>query len=291
MLNYLWLSFVLISFASACVRSFVFGDIALWNEMTAALFAAAKLSFEIALGLVGLMCFWLGIMEVGKEAGIIRQLSRLLAPLFSRLMPEVPKNHPAFGSITMNMAANVLGLDNAATPMGLKAMQDLQSVNKSKSIASNAQILFLVLNSSSVTLLPITIFMYRMQAGAANATDVFIPILLATTVSTLVGLFSVAWVQKINLLDKVVLAYFAAFAGLLSLLCLTIFSAPQEKQALYSSAAGNFILLAIIAGFLGWAAYKKVAVYDAFILGAKQGFTTTIQIVVTYIIRTIGCKS
>ncbi len=279
MLNLLWLSFILIAFASACLRSLFLGDMALWNDMAAAIFTASKLSFELALGLVGIMCFWLGIMEIGKDAGLIRKLAHFLTPLFSRLMPDVPKNHPAMGSITLNIAANVLGLDNAATPAGLKAMQDLQTLNKSSTTASDAQIFFLVLNSASVTLLPVTIFMYRAQAGAVNPTDVFIPILLATTVSTLVGLGAVAWVQKLKIWDKVVLAYLAGFVALLTTLCMLIFSAPTEKQTLYSAASGNFILLSVIAGFLAYGAYKKVPVYESFITGAKQGFSTALTIV------------
>jgi spore maturation protein SpmA len=279
MLNVIWLAFVTISFLSACYTWLIGGDFGIWNAMMVALFDAARSSLEIALGLVGIMAFWLGILEIGQQAGLVRLLARILSPLFSRLMPEVPKNHPALSSITLNMAANVFGLDNAATPMGIKAMRELQSLNQSRDTASNAQILFLVINSSSVTLLPVTIFMYRAQSGAANPTDVFLPILIATTASTLVGLLTVAWFQRLPVFSKVVMAYLLGLSALAAGLAFGILMLPKDDQALYSSASANLLLFMVIMGFVLWAAIKRVPVYEAFIKGAKQGFETAIHIV------------
>jgi spore maturation protein SpmA len=239
----------------------------------------AALSVKIAIGLIGVLALWLGFFKVAERAGMVNMLSRMLEPLFLKLMPEVPRNHPSHGSITMNIAANILGLDNAATPMGLKAMQDLQSLNPDKDSASNAQILFLVLNTSSLTLLPVTIFMYRAQQGAADATAVFIPILMATSASTLTGLLSVAYVQKINLLDKTIILYFSALALILATLASFLVSLPAQQMAATSSLLGNFILFSVIMLFLGAGWVKKIDVYDAFIAGAKQGFGIAVNLI------------
>ena len=279
MLSHIWFAFFLFASASALYQWLVVGNAAIFSLLIQSMFDMAALSVEISIGLVGVLCLWLGLFRIAEQGGLVQWLSRGLEPLFLKLMPEVPKGHPAHGSITMNIAANMLGLDNAATPMGLKAMQDLQALNSDKSVASNAQILFLVLNTSSVTLLPVTIFMYRAQQGAADPTAVFVPILMATSASTLAGLMAVAWVQKISLLNRVTLAYLAGFAVLLSALASWLISQPAEVMSENSSLLGNLVLFGIVMGFLinGW--LKKVKVYDAFIDGAKEGFDVAIKLI------------
>ncbi len=279
MLAALWLLFFVAAFASALYQWLALGHGDIFSTLMQATFDMAALSVEIAIGLIGVLCLWLGFFKIAEQSGLINILSRLLEPLFVRLMPEVPRGHEAHGSITMNIAANMLGLDNAATPMGLKAMRDLQELNPLRDTASNAQILFLVLNTSSVTLLPVTIFMYRAQQGAAEPTAVFIPILLATAASTLTGLLAVAWAQKINLFDKVVLAYFAGFVLLLSALASYLTGLPAEQMAARSSLMGNLILFSLIMLFLVYGWRKKVNVYDAFIDGAKQGFDIAVHLI------------
>ena len=279
MLSQLWFAFFVASFISACYQWLVNGQADIFATLIQSTFDMAGLSVEIAIGLIGVLALWLGFFSIAERAGMIQLLSRALEPLFLKLMPEVPKNHPSHGSITMNIAANILGLDNAATPMGLKAMQDLQSLNPSQDTASNAQILFLVLNTSSLTLLPVTIFMYRAQLGSADPTAVFLPILMATSASTLTGLLAVAWVQKINLFNRTVAAYFAVFAIMLAALASFLVSLPAEKMAESSSLLGNFILFGIIMLFLVYGWRKKVDVYDAFIEGAKQGFDIAIHLI------------
>ena len=278
MLNRLWFSFFLIGFI-ACVYQTMIGNTEVFNLVMASVFHMSKVAVEIAIGLVGLMCFWLGLFKVIEQAGLIQYLSRALAPLFAVIMPEVPKNHPAQSAITMNLAANMLGLDNAATPIGIKAMQSLQSLNPLKNTASNAQILFLVLNTSSVTLLPVTIFMYRAQAGAASSTDVFLPILLATSASSFVGLISVAAIQRLPIYKPVVMAYFSVFALLVAGLCLTIQTLSHEVLQLYSSLSANILLFSFIMFALGFAYVKKLDVYEQFIEGAKEGFKTAIDLI------------
>lgn len=279
MLNRLWISFFLVSFL-ACIYQWLFLDNAeIFNQVVAAIFAMAKTSVDIALGLVGIMCLWLGIFKIAEHSRLVDILGKLLSPLLTRLMPEVPKHHEAHSAITMNMAANVLGLDNAATPLGIKAMQSLQSLNPTPLVASNAQILFLVLNTSSVTLLPVTIFMYRAQAQAASATDVFLPILLATSCSTLAGLLAVAFVQKIKLYQPVVLAYLLAFSVLMSVLMLGLQAMPAADLASYSSLTANVVLLSFMVGVIAYGAYKKHEVYELFVDGAKEGFATAIGII------------
>lgn len=279
MLTHLWFAFFAVSFISACYQWLINGQSEIFSALVQSTFNMAGLSVEIAIGLIGVLALWLGFFKIAERAGMVQLLSRLLEPLFLKLMPDVPKNHPSHGSITMNIAANILGLDNAATPMGLKAMQDLQSINPEKDTASNAQILFLVLNTSSLTLLPVTIFMYRAQQGAADPSAVFLPILMATSASTLTGLLAVAYMQKINLLDKTIAIYFSAFAILLAALASYLVSLPTEEMSATSSLLGNFILFGVIMLFLGAGWYKKVDVYDAFIEGAKEGFEIAIKLI------------
>jgi spore maturation protein SpmA len=279
MLAHLWFAFFAVSFISACYQWLINGQSEIFSALVQSTFDMAGLSVEIAIGLVGVLALWLGFFKVAERAGMIKVLSRVLEPLFLKLMPDVPRGHPSHGSITMNVAANILGLDNAATPMGLKAMQDLQSLNPDKNTASNAQILFLVLNTSSLTLLPITIFMYRAQQGATDPTAVFLPILMATGASTLTGLLAVAYVQKINLLDKTIALYFSALAILLAALASFLVSQPADEIAATSSLMGNFILFSIIMLFLGAGWFKKIDVYDAFIEGAKEGFEIAIKLI------------
>ncbi|WP_445370330.1 nucleoside recognition domain-containing protein [Methylomonas sp. HW2-6] len=279
MLNLIWVFFFLSAFAVASFKLLLLGDTRVFSEMVAAMFSLAKTAFEISLGLGGILALWMGIMKIGEHSGFIELLTRALNPLFSRLMPEIPQGHPALGAITMNIAANMLGLDNAATPMGIKAMQEMQTLNPRPEQASDAQILFLVLNTSSVTLFPVTIFAYRAQLGAANPTDVFLPILIATYVSTLTGLLAVAWVQKINLLDKVVLAYLGGISALLAGL-LSYFSGLNQAEMLaQSSLASHVILLGLVVAFIAAAVSKGLNAYELFIDGAKQGFQTAIGII------------
>src|SRR5690554_4583969 len=272
MLNGIWLSFFLAAFAAALWQWLGMGDSEVFSRLVAALFDMARLSVDIVLVLVGTMTLWLGLLAIAEKAGLIRLLARVLDPLFRRLMPGVPSGHPALGHISMNFAANILGLDNAATPIGIKAMQSLQELNPQKDTATNAQILFLVLNSSSLTLLPVTIFMYRAQQGATDPTLVFLPILLATTASSLVGLLTVAFMQRLRLHDPVVLAYLLGGAAALGLLLTTLAGMSAQALAATSSLIGNLTLFGIVMLFLGVAALRKVRVYDTFIEGAKEGF-------------------
>ncbi len=278
MLNYIWLAFFVISFIAAICQSLFGSGVEVWNGLVQACFASAKSGFEISIGLTGILCFWLGMMKIAESSGIINYLTKLLSPLFKRIMPEVPANHKSFNSIIMNMAANILGLDNAATPAGIKAMKDLQEINPKQDTASNAQIMFMVINSSSVTLLPITIFMYRAQMGAISPTAVFIPILLATSISTLVGFLSVVYCQKIKL-DKVISAYLIGAISVISSIAYGFLQLPENLRSDYSSLAGNFILFAIIISFLSAGAIKRIPVYDEFVKGAKEGFNVAISII------------
>jgi len=277
MLNALWIGFFLVAFAAALVQALA-GNIGIFATVMQAAFEAAKTAFEVALGLTGVMCLWLGVMRIGERAGFLDALGRWLAPLFSRLFPEVPRGHPALGSITMNMAANILGLDNAATPMGLKAMRELQDLNPSPDTASNAQILFLVINASSVTLLPVTIFTYRAQLGAHDPSDVFIPILMATYCSTLAGFLFVSTLQRLRL-DRVVLAWVAGISAVVGGLAVWFARLPAAEMTAQSSALSNFLLLALLVTFLLGAARKRINAYEAFIDGAKEGFQTAVSII------------
>lgn len=279
MLNIIWIFFFLSAFITALFKFIVFGEQAIFAEVMSVLFAMSKTAFDISLGLTGVLALWLGVMNIGEKSGFIGLFTRGLTPLFRKLMPEIPAGHPALGSMMMNISANALGLDNAATPLGIKAMQELQSLNPNKETASNAQILFLVINTSAVTLFPVTIFTYRAQMGAVNPTDVFIPILLATYMSTLCGLLAVAWVQKINLLDKVIVAYLGGFSVFVGGSVYYFSQLSQVEMLAESALVSNFILLSLIIVFISSAAYKKVNAYEAFIEGAKDGFQTSIGII------------
>ncbi len=278
MLNRVWLVFFLTSLLSIAVQ-LANGHIVVLGNAVEALFASAKLAAEIALGLVGVLSLWMGLMRIGEKAGVVGAIAFVFEPLLRRLMPEVPKGHPAFGSMTMNLTANVFGLDNAATPLGLKAMQDLQSLNPVKTVATNAQILFLVLNTSSVTLVPVTVFLYRAQQGAAAPADIFLPILLATSASTLAGLLIVALVQRLSLLNAVVLGYGALILSILIGSGFYLMTLTAEAIGTVSTAMGNGILLLLVFSFVLVAGMRKVAVYDEFIEGAKAGFNQSIQLI------------
>jgi spore maturation protein SpmA len=272
MLNRLWIGFFLVAAAAALARWLFGGDAAVFAAIVAALFEMAKLSVEVMLLLFGTLTLWLGFLAIAERAGLVDLLARALGPLFARLMPEVPRGHPAIGLITLNFAANVLGLDNAATPIGLRAMRELQTLNPSEHTASNAQILFLVLNASSLTLLPVTIFMYRVQQGAPDPTIVFVPILLATSASTLVGLLSVALMQRLKLWDPVVLAWIGGFGVLLAAFIHALAGMTPAQLSAFSSLLGNLILFGIIVVFIVAGALRRVPVYECFVEGAKQGF-------------------
>jgi spore maturation protein SpmA len=272
MLNGLWLGFFLVAAVAGLARWLVGGDPTVFAAMVESLFAMAKLAVEVMVLLFGTLTLWLGLLRIAEAAGLVAWLARLLGPLFRRLMPEVPAGHPALGLITMNFAANALGLDNAATPIGLKAMCELQTLNPHPTAATNAQILFLVLNASSLTLLPVTIFMYRAQQGAADPTLVFLPILLATSASTLVGLLSVALVQRLKLWDPVVLAYLLPGALLLGGFMALLATLSSAALAALSSLLGNLTLFSLVIAFLVIGALRRVPVYERFIEGAKEGF-------------------
>jgi spore maturation protein SpmA len=278
-LNYIWFSFFIAAFLSCIFQALVKDNSAIFAQVVQATFDMAGLSVEIALGLVGILCLWLGFFTIAERAGFVELLTKAFKPLFKKLMPEVPSDHPAIGSVTMNMAANILGLDNAATPLGLKAMQDLHELNPTKETASNAQILFLVLNTSSVTLLPVTIFLFRAQQGSTDPTAVFIPIVLATCASTLAGLLLVAFIQRLNIFSKTVFFYLLGFSALIGCLLMYLLNSDAASLAERSSLLGNVLLLLIIISFLVMGFIRKVNVYDAFIDGAKQGFDVALKII------------
>ena len=272
MLNALWLSFFLVAAASASWRWLVHAEPMVFQAMVESLFAMARLSVELMVLLFGTLTLWLGFLRIAEKAGLVERLAQFLSPLFRRLMPDVPAGHPALGLITLNFTANLLGLDNAATPIGLKAMRALQEINPLPAMASNAQILFLVLNASSLTLLPVTIFMYRAQQGAADPTMVFLPILLATSASTIAGLLAVAIVQRLKLWDPVVLAWLASAALMLGALIASLAMLSAGALAAVSSLAGNLVLFGLVMLFLIVGSVRRVPVYEAFIEGAKEGF-------------------
>ncbi|MGZ5050876.1 MAG: nucleoside recognition domain-containing protein [Methylobacter sp.] len=279
MLNIIWIGFFLAAFFTALFKLIFLGDHQVFAQIMEAMFALSKSAFEIALGLTGVLALWLGIMRIGEKSGFILLLTKCLTPLFSRLMPEVPKDHPALGAIVMNISANALGLDNAATPLGIKAMRELQTLNPNPATASNPQILFLVINTAGVTLFPVTIFTYRAQLGAANPTDVFIPILIATYIGTMVGLLTVAVAQKINLFDKVIAAYLGGFTLLVGVI-LAYFSGLTQQQMLEQSALiSNLVLFSLVIIFILGAVHKEINAYEAFIEGAKEGFQTATTII------------
>ena len=278
-LNYIWIAFLLIAFVVACVQTVFFGNSQIFSEIMTAAFGSAKSGFEISLGLTGALSLWLGVMKIGERGGVLERLSRVVAPFFVRIFPEIPKGHPATTSIFMNLSATMLGLDNAATPMGLKAMKELQELNTDKDSASNSMILFLVLNTAGLTLIPISIMVYRAQMGAVNPADVFIPILLATFIAFITGLISVAIVQKIKLFNRVVMGTLGGLIALIIGIIYFLSGLPKEQIAKYSSFAANFILFSIIISFIIMALKKKVNVYDSFIEGAKEGFHVAIGII------------
>nr|WP_243887901.1 nucleoside recognition domain-containing protein [Shewanella algae] len=277
-MNRVWSLFFIIALGAILLR-LMSGDATVLNESVTAMFDSAKLAAEIALGLIGVLTLWMGLMRLGEKAGVVAAIAWVFEPLLSKLMPEVPRGHPAYGSVTMNLTANMLGLDNAATPLGLKAMADLQSLNPDKKIATNAQILFLVLNTSSVTLVPVTVFLYRAQQGAADPADIFLPILLSTLGSTLAGLSVVALVQRIRLLDWVVLGYGAMLLGGLSAGVMYLLTLGAERIGEVSAVLGNGLLLGIIFAFVLVALLRRVAVYDEFIEGAKSGFEQSVRLI------------
>ncbi|MDT0594339.1 nucleoside recognition domain-containing protein [Glaciecola petra] len=279
MLHKIWLAFIVSAFVATCYNVFVTGDLGSFQQVMNAVTSMARTSVDIALGLIGLLAFWLGIFKVAEHSGLISKFSRLLAPFLCRIMPDIPRDHPALGSITMNMSANILGLDNAATPFGIKAMQDMQTLAPIKDTLTNSQILFLVLNTSSVTLFPIAVFLYRAEQGAAEPTDVFIPILLATSASTLAGLFVTCTVQKINLFNKVVLLYLVAIFSFLAAVILYFSTLAAEQLSAQSALIANFALLTFIVAVLviGWR--KGQNTYEQFVDGAKQGFEVAISII------------
>ena len=279
MLNIIWLLFFVIAFALSLFDWLFAGNQAAFPDLVKSLFDMAKLSVTISIGLIGVLAFWLGLLKIAEQSGLVNKLARLLAPLFRKLMPEVPTGHPALGSISMNMAANMLGLDNAATPMGIRAMEQLQELNPVKHTASNAQILFLVLNTSAVTIIPITVMLYRAQMGAADPAAIFLPLLLATSASTFVGLLAVALVQKLSIFNREVGLYFLGFSTVIATLVWALMTLPADEMSAMSSALGNFLLmLAIILILLhGWK--RKIAVYEEFVEGAKEGFKVAVTII------------
>lgn len=273
---------------TAVIKLIVMGDYQVFERIMSSMFALSKTAFEISLGLTGVLSLWLGIMRIGERSGFILLLTHGLTPLFTRLMPEVPKNHPALGAMVMNIAANMLGLDNAATPLGIKAMKELQTLNPNPNSASNAQILFLVINTSAVTLFPVTIFTYRAQLGAANPTDVFIPILIATYFSTVTGLIAVAIAQKINLFDRVVALYLGGFSLLIATVVGYFYRLPKEQMLEQSAQISNIILFTLVVVFIGGAVYRRIDAYEVFIEGAKEGFQTAIGIIPYLVAMLVG---
>ncbi len=279
MLNALWIGFFLVAFLIALGKLVFLGDAEVLAALVKALFDSSKTAFEIALGLTGVMALWLGVMKIGERAGMLDLLTRGLAPLFRRLFPEVPANHPALGAMTMNMGANMLGLDNAATPLGIKAMQELQTLNPSRDTASDAQVLFLVINTASVTLLPVTIFTYRAQLGAADPTDVFVPLLMTTYIGTLVGLFVTGFFQKLHLWNRVTLAYLGGATALVGGLAFYFSGLDAATMTRQSTVLSNIVLFGIIATFLLMAVRRRINAYEAFVEGAKEGFHTAVTII------------
>jgi spore maturation protein SpmA len=278
-LNYIWIGFFVSALVVGLVRLIFFGDTEVFTAMVTSTFETSKTGFEIAIGLTGVLTLWLGLMKIGEQGGAINALAVVARPFFRRLFPEVPRDHPAHGSIIMNFAANMLGLDNAATPLGLKAMQELQELNPEKDTATNAQIMFLVLNTSGLTVIPISIMVYRAQAGSVNPTDVFLPILLATFFSTIVGLIAVAVVQRLRLFDPVVLAYLLGLTGLVGLAIYTFAGMPQAQVQTISNLVANMLLFGIISAFIMLGMFRRINVYESFIEGAKEGFGVAIRII------------
>ena len=269
-LNYIWVAFFVIAFVVALGRLLLLGDTDIFTELINATFDSSKSAFEISLGLTGILSLWLGIMKIGERSGMIGALSRWLSPLFCRLFPEIPKGHPAMGSIFMNLSANMLGLDNAATPMGLKAMKELQELNPQKDTATNPMVMFLVLNTSGLILIPVSIMMYRAQMGAAQPTDIFVPTLITTAVSTIVGVTAVSIAQRINLLNKPILLLIGCISLFFASLIYLFSHIGRDEMGLYSTLVANILLFSIILLFILWGVWKRIPVYDSFIEGAKE---------------------
>lgn len=278
-LNYIWLAFFIIAFAVALFKTIFEGDLEVWSTIMSSSFTSAATAFEISLGLTGILSLWLGLMKVGERAGVIGFFGRMISTLFCRLFPGVPKGHPAMGSIFMNVSANMLGLDNAATPLGLKAMQELQTLNKEKDTATDAMIMFLILNASGLCFIPIGIMMYRAQAGATNPTDVFLPILLATFISTMVGIVALCIKQRIRLADPVLLSWLAGMAAIIAGIVWFFSGMDGESVARYSGFIANALLFGVIIAFLGSGLWKRINVYESFIEGARDGFKTAVTII------------
>ncbi len=287
-LNYIWLGFFFIAFAVALVKLLFFQDYQVFSDMLNSTFTMSKTGFELSIALTGVMSLWLGIMKIGEQGGMVKVLARLFGPFFSKLFPSIPKDHPAMGAMIMNFSANMLGLDNAATPLGLKAMKEMQDLNPQKDTASDAQIMFLVLNTSGLSIIPLTVMLDRSILGAANPTDVFIPIMLATFCSTIVGLLAVSFIQKINLLDKVILGYITGITLVMASIAYYFFTLPPEKIDVVSTTASSLIIFGVIISFLGMATFKRINVYEAFIDGAKEGFEVAIKIIPYLIAILVG---
>ena len=278
-LNYIWVAFFVIAFLVALGKLLLLGDTGIFTELVNSTFTSSKNAFEISLGLTGLLSLWMGIMKIGEKSGMIQALSRWLSPVFCRLFPDIPKGHPAMGSIFMNLSANMLGLDNAATPLGLKAMKELQELNPRKDTATNPMIMFLVINTSGLILIPVSIMMYRAQMGAAQPTDIFIPTLLSTAISTTVGVLTVSISQRINLLCKPILLLAGGISLFFATLIWVFVQVGRDEMGPYSTLAANIILFSIILLFIVWGVWKRTNVYDAFIEGAKEGFGTAVRII------------
>ncbi|HMR20229.1 MAG TPA: nucleoside recognition domain-containing protein [Sphingobacterium sp.] len=296
-LNYVWIAFFIIAFIVALVKLFFFGDTEIFSNLINGMFDSAKTGAELSLGLIGIMTFWLGIMKIGEKAGMISVFAKGVSPFFSKLFPGVPKGHPANGSIIMNFSANMLGLDNAATPVGLKAMKELQELNEDKNTATNAQIMFLVLNTAGITLIPTSVIALRMASGAANPTDIFIPSLIGTFISFVSGMVAVAAYQRINLIKLPILVFLSIFIGLMCILFFGLKDLPPDEMQRVTGLIGGLLIFSIIILFIAYGAAKKINVYDAFIDGAKEGFTTSVMIIPFLIailvaisaFRTTGC--
>ncbi|MBD5199193.1 MAG: spore maturation protein [Bacteroidales bacterium] len=278
-LNYIWIAFFLLAFIVAIGKTIFGGDMEVWSQIMTASFSSASTAFEISIGLTGVLALWMGLMKIGEKAGVVNFFGRLISPLFCRLFPGVPKGHPAMGSIFMNVSANMLGLDNAATPLGLQAMKELQELNQKKDTATDAMIMFLILNASGLCFIPIGIMMYRVQAGAANPTDVFLPILLATFISTLVGIIALCIKQRIKLLDPVLIAWLAGMSLFIGGVVWFFSRMNQDEVQLYSGFIANVCLFSVIIAFVIAGLVKRVNMYDAFIDGAKEGFKTAVMII------------
>ncbi len=287
-LNYIWIAFFLIAFVVALVKLLFFGDMQVFTDIMNSTYDTARTGFEISLGLTGVLSLWLGVMKIGERGGMVELFSRAVAPLFSRLFPDLPKNHPAAGSMLMNISANMLGLDNAATPFGLKAMQQLQEINPQKEQASNPMIMFLVLNASGLTLIPVTVMVYRAQLGAANPADVFIPIMIATFAATLAGVTAVCLRQGINIFQRAIMGFMLGMCAIIAATVLLFRTMPQEQINIVSSLAANIILFSIICLFIFKALRKKINIFEAFIDGAKDGFKTAVTIIPYLIAILVG---